>query len=89
VHGISSNSEDVYLHHLTFEENRIGRLVTPFTDFDIDFSAGGQCKADGGSSVECGFELAFTVLDVVNHRPLINCQRGLWIPYFFAAALGS
>ncbi len=45
--------------------------------------------ADGGSSVKCGFELASTVLDGVDHRPLIDCQSCWRFPQLFDAAIGS
>jgi hypothetical protein len=45
--------------------------------------------ADGGSSVKCGFEFEPDACDRSDDLPLINYQRGLWIPHFFAAAIGS
>jgi len=46
-------------------------------------------NADGGSSVKCGFELAFTVFNEVDHWPLIDCQSSWRAPHLFEAAIGS
>ncbi len=46
-------------------------------------------NADGGSSVEYGFELGSAAFDGSPHRPLIDCQSGWRFPQFFAAAIGS
>jgi hypothetical protein len=40
-------------------------------------------------NVECGFELASTVLDGIDHRPLIDCHSYRGFPQLFAAAIGS
>ena len=46
-------------------------------------------NADGGSSVEYGFELGSAALDGSPHRPLIDCHSSWRFPHFFAAVIGS
>lgn len=45
--------------------------------------------ADGGSSVNCGFEFEPVASNRSDDCALINCQQGLWIPHLFVAAIGS